>query len=339
MQSGQLDDAIPLLAFSGITACSEIDELNRLVQSFDHIANMMYFMDPSRSKLPLRAAVQLIKASYAHLSDDIRGIKHRHVSNLSSLLYYFSRDVREFLSEQQIIHGDCLAECLRVAHFAALSLSQERQLYEDAARLPWRQAFYKTPFQALRIAQNICGTFGDIDLPEFEHGSLNHVIPVLESLVYSRKIVARAMYERMVSPTNANTKTIVAHLGRRFKPFREYVFERGPTWATLLQAAMESTTGDELDRLCVRHNVAYCGAMYGDDEGMIEDIRSIEVDSARMEALVDMNLLYGRNNLRRLLAMLSRKAIAPPKEEQFVREWAAVLFKRVRKVAEARHLL
>ena len=157
-------------------------------------------MDSSRSKLPLRAAVQLIKASYAHLPDDIRGIKHRHVSNLSSLLYYFSRDVREFLSEQQIIHGDCLAECLCVAHFAALSLSQERQLYEDAARLPWRQAFYKTPFQALRIAQNICGTFGDIDLPEFEHGSLNHVIPVLESLVYSRKIVARAMYERMVSP-------------------------------------------------------------------------------------------------------------------------------------------
>ena len=37
MQSGQLDDAIPLLAFSGITACSEIDELNRLVQSLSLI--------------------------------------------------------------------------------------------------------------------------------------------------------------------------------------------------------------------------------------------------------------------------------------------------------------
>lgn len=338
IQSGRLDDFLPRLASAQVGDSHELVEFNKVIEHFDVIARSMALVHNDHS-LCLRAASQIIKGQYACLVKGTRKSRPRD-RDFGRLLAYCSEDVRAFLSRQHQRQPKFVELWVEDSRRAAEFVRQEGEVFKGLT-LPWQRSFYKMPFRALKIVQGILeADFTTCDLPEFEQGGLDDVPHVLALLERSQPLIAEVMFERMITPTSANVKTVIVHLGRRFRAFRKYVLHtRRLSWADASRLAVDSTIGTDLDKLEVRHNVAYCGAMFGNDTVMQEDIENIQLDPARMEALVDMNLRYGRHNLRRILAMLRRKSQQPPPEEAFVKPWAGVVYRRVLSAATKRHLL
>jgi hypothetical protein len=165
-----------------------------------------------------------------------------------------------------------------------------------------------------------------MQLPTFSHGSLDGAVQLMQLLNEQGSLVSEIILRILTQPCHVNAKTIVAHLGRRFLPLGEIVGDR---WQEVLRSAKRTTLGDSGDLLDVEHNVAYLAAMHGSPFG-VDNILCIEGDPVRLDALVRYNRSVSRENRERLLAMLTRKSIAPPDDEKWVKPWAGKLLMYLR---------
>jgi hypothetical protein len=161
-----------------------------------------------------------------------------------------------------------------------------------------------------------------MELPTFQHRGLDAAVSAMKLIEADGEIMSAAMLRVLLSSRDANTKTIVAHLARRFRPFGERV---GSQWETVIQKAIKHTEGTEQELLDVEHNVNYMAAMHGSRAG-IDNIMSIESNPVRLEATIAFNRNVSQNNFTQLLKMLNRKSVNPDKEEAWVKPWSAKLY-------------
>lgn len=161
-----------------------------------------------------------------------------------------------------------------------------------------------------------------IEVPTFQHRGLDAAVSALRLVENDGEIMSAAMLRVLLTSHDANTKTVIAHLGRRFKPFGELV---GSHWDIVIQKAISTTKGTEQELLDVEHNVNYMAAMHGVRAG-IDNIVSIERDKRRLEAIKRYNRNISRKNFTQLLHMLNRKGQHPDKDEEWVKPWAARLY-------------
>lgn len=162
-----------------------------------------------------------------------------------------------------------------------------------------------------------------VELPTFQHRGLDAAVNALSLIENDGEIMSAAMLKVLLTSRDANTKTVIAHLGRRFKPLGERV---GSQWDSVIQKAIKTTEGTEQELLDVEHNVNYMAAMHGIRAG-IDNIMSIESDKRRLEAIERYNRNISGKNFTQLLHMLNRKGQNPDKDEEWAKPWAARLYK------------
>jgi len=185
---------------------------------------------------------------------------------------------------------------------------------------------------------NILFTFDQnksLALPDFAHASLDGAVQLMRLLEHEPygNLITEILLGVLTGPCDANSKTVAAHLARRFTPFGKVngVARFNDTaWEGIVKHAKSTIIGATgNDALDVEHNVAYLAAMHGSEFGK-DNVLSIEGDRLRLEALLDYNRVISYNNPNQLLAMLNKKNTEPPPNEIWVKAWAGKLLRRLR---------
>ena len=250
-----------------------------------------------------------LKLVQSLLPNAIRGaqIGERQVSSL----------LRRFSMRSDLIDGALLKSLAGQIISATSLIMQNRQFAEDPDRM--------FGDSGLSVIYSIL-TLNKLQLNHlllFQHRGLDAAVSVLRCVGADGELVADAMFNVLVSQQEANTKTIVAHLARRFPAFGDRV---GNDWEKLVKRAVTSTVGSDQDRLDIEHNVVYAGSMHG-SKSCIDNIMTIEGDTERLEAIVAFNKrIVSPRDFDQILKMLNRKATCPQPDEAWVAPWAGRLF-------------